>query len=77
MPRNTGSVLDCVWAARVIGFVCMTVSRAKLVGIALVIFAATVWLYWPSVHGDFLGGDDREDLRQSVRWHGLTWNAVK
>ena len=46
-------------------------------GVALVIFAATVWLYWPSVHGEFLSGDDREDLRQSVRLNGLTWNAVK
>jgi tetratricopeptide (TPR) repeat protein len=44
---------------------------------ALVIFAATVWLYWPSVHGEFLGGDDNEYLRQSEQWNGLTWNAVK
>jgi tetratricopeptide (TPR) repeat protein len=55
----------------------MTVSRTKLVGIALVIFAATVWLYWPSVHGEFLNGDDREYLRQSARLNSLTWNAVK
>ena len=55
----------------------MTVSRTRLVGMALVIFAATVWLYWPSVHGEFLGGDDNEYLRQSERWNGLTWNAVK
>ncbi len=55
----------------------MTVSRTTLVGVALVIFAATVWLFWPSVHGEFLGGDDNEYLRQSERWHGLTWNAVK
>ena len=54
----------------------MTVNRAKLVGIALVIFAATVWLFWPSVHGEFLAGDDVEYLRQSVRRHGLTWKAV-
>ncbi len=72
-----GSVLDCLWEARVIGFACMTVSRKTLVGIALVIFAATIWLYWPSVHGEFLGGDDDEYLRQSERWNGLTWNAVK
>ena len=43
----------------------MTVSRTKLVGIALVIFAATVWLYWPSTHGGFLRVDDLEYLRQS------------
>ncbi|MGO9245214.1 MAG: hypothetical protein ACLP0A_01450, partial [Verrucomicrobiia bacterium] len=55
----------------------MTVSRAKLVGIGLMIFAVTVWLYWPSVHGEFLGGDDNEYLRQSERWNGLTWSAVK
>jgi tetratricopeptide (TPR) repeat protein len=48
-----------------------------LVGVALIIFAATVWLYWPSVHGEFLSGDDNEYLRQSARWNGLTWNAVK
>jgi tetratricopeptide (TPR) repeat protein len=55
----------------------MNVSRVKLVGVALVIFAVTVWLFWPSVHGEFLGGDDNEYLRQSERWNGLTWNAVK
>ncbi len=48
-----------------------------MVGVALAIFAVTVWLYWPSVHGEFLGGDDNEYLRQSERWNGLTWNAVK
>ena len=74
---NTESVLDCVWAGRVLGFVCMTVSRTKLVGIALVIFAVTVWLYWPSVHGGFLKVDDAEYLRQSMRCNGLTWNGVK
>ena len=41
----------------------MNVSRTKLVGVALVIFAATVWLYWPSIHGEFLDGDDEEYLR--------------
>jgi tetratricopeptide (TPR) repeat protein len=55
----------------------MTVSRRKLVALALAIVAATVWLYWPCVHGEFLAGDDVEYLRQSERWHGLTWNAVK
>ncbi|MGO9609608.1 MAG: tetratricopeptide repeat protein [Verrucomicrobiia bacterium] len=54
----------------------MTVSRTTLVGTALVIFAATVWLFWPSTHGEFLAGDDVEYLRQSARRHGLTWNAV-
>jgi hypothetical protein len=74
--RITEGVLDCVWAGRVVGFVSVNVTRTKLVGIALVIFAATVWLYWPSVHGEFLGGDDNEYLRQSERWNGVTWNAV-
>ncbi len=56
----------------------MTVCRTKLVGVALVIFAVTVWLYWPSTHGGFLSGmDDDEELQQSVRLNGLTWNAVK
>jgi tetratricopeptide (TPR) repeat protein len=54
----------------------MNVSRIKLVGVSLVIFAATVWLYWPCVHGEFLDTDDKEYLRQSERWNGLTWNAV-
>ncbi len=71
-------VLDCVWAGRVVGFVSMTVSRKALVGIALVIFAVTVWLFWPSVHGGFLTDlDDDEYLRQAVRCNGLTWNAVE
>ncbi len=55
----------------------MNVSRMKLVGVALVIVAATVWLFWPSVHGEFLAGDDLEYLRQSERRNGLTWDAVK
>ncbi len=55
----------------------MTVSRTTLVGVALVIFAVTAWVYWPSVHGEFLRVDDREYLRQSERWNGLTWNAVE
>ena len=49
-----------------------------MVGVALAIFAGTVWLYWPSVQGGFLTRmDDDEELRQSVRMNGLTWNAVK
>ena len=55
----------------------MTVSRTKLVGMALVIFAGTVWLYWPSVHGEFLRGDDKVNLQKAVQWNGLTWPAVK
>jgi protein O-mannosyl-transferase len=56
----------------------MNISRTKLVGVALAIFAVTVWLYWPSVHGKFLSGDDINTyLLPSVRLHGLTWNAVK
>jgi len=56
----------------------MNVSRTKLLGLGLVIFAATIWLHWPSVHGQILAyGDDAESLRQSVRWNGMTWNAVK
>jgi len=79
------SVLDCVWAGRVIGFGgsgsisrnYVKVSRTTLVGVALAIFAGSVWLYWPSVHGGFLTRmDDDEYLRQSVRVNGLTWKAV-
>lgn len=55
----------------------MNASRIKLVGVALGIFVVTVWLHWPSVHGEFLDVDDKEYLRQSERWNGLTWNAVK
>ncbi len=55
----------------------MTVSRTRLVGIALVIFAVTVWLHWPSLNGEFLDVDDKEYLEQAVRCNGLTWNAVK
>jgi len=48
------------------------------VGVALAIFAATMWLYWPCVRGGFLSRmDDDEYLRQSIRWNGLTWGAVK
>jgi len=55
----------------------MMVSRTKLVGMALVIFAVTVWLFWPSTHCGFLRVDDLEYLRQSTRWNGLTWNGLK
>jgi tetratricopeptide (TPR) repeat protein len=75
-----------VCAGRVIGWAgsgpeflnLVTISRKTLVGVALAIFAGTVWLYWPSVHGGFLTRmDDDEYLRQAVRWNGLTWGAVK
>ena len=55
----------------------MNARRTTLVGVALVIFGATVWLFWPSVHGEFLYGDDLDELQEAVRLHGLTWNAVK
>jgi tetratricopeptide (TPR) repeat protein len=55
---------------------CVKICRTRLVGVALVIFAATVWLFWPSIHGEFLDTDDKEYLRQSERWNGLTWSAV-
>ncbi len=55
----------------------MKVSHATLVGLSLAIFAGAVWLFWPSVHGEFLPGDDKEYLQQAVRWNGLSWNAVK
>ncbi len=49
-----------------------------LLGIALAIFAGTLWLYWPSVHGTFLAGDDIQTyLLPAERLNGLTWNAVK
>jgi hypothetical protein len=54
------------------------ISRTTLVGVALAIFAGTIWLYWPSVRGGFLTRmDDDEYLRQSVRLNGLTWKAVR
>lgn len=53
------------------------VSRTLLVGVALVIFASAVWLYWPSTQGGILRMDDAEYLHQSVWWGGLTWSAVK
>jgi tetratricopeptide (TPR) repeat protein len=54
----------------------MKVSRIKLVGVALVIFAVAVWLYWPSVHGEFLDVDDKDYVQQAASWNGLTWTAV-
>ncbi len=55
----------------------MNINRTGLVGVALAIFAGALWLHWPSVEGEFLQWDDTEYLQQSVRWNGLTWNAVK
>ena len=56
----------------------MNVTRTKLIGLALAIFAGTLWLYWPSVKGGFLAGmDDDEYLRQAVRLKGLSWDAVE
>jgi len=54
------------------------IGRTTLLGTAVAIFVATAWLYWPSVRGGFLTRmDDDEYLRQSIRWNGLTWGAVK
>jgi protein O-mannosyl-transferase len=56
----------------------MKATRTQLLGLALVIFAGTLWLHWPSVGGGFLTRmDDDEYLRQSVRWQGLSWGAVR
>ncbi len=56
----------------------MNVNREKLVVVAFVIFALTVWLYWPSTRGGFLVYMDDDDyLREAVRCNGLTWNAVQ
>jgi protein O-mannosyl-transferase len=53
------------------------VTRITLLGLALVIFVGTLWLYWPSVAGGFLARmDDDEYLRQSMRLRGLSWSAV-
>ena len=56
----------------------MKVTRIMLLGLALTIFAGTLWLHWPAVNGAFLTRmDDDEYLRQSVRWQGLSWGAVR
>ncbi len=56
----------------------MNVSRTRLVGISLAIFAVAIWLFWPSIHGGFLSRmDDAEYLQNSIRLKGITWNAVK
>jgi hypothetical protein len=55
----------------------MDIGRTKLLGLALVIFAGALWLYWPSTHGGFSRVDDVEYLQKSIRLNGLTWNAVK
>ena len=44
----------------------------------MVIFSGALWLYWPSVAGGFLTRmDDDEYLRQSERWQGLSWGAIR
>jgi protein O-mannosyl-transferase len=56
----------------------MKITRTMLLGVALIIFAGTLWLHWPSVAGGFLTRmDDDEYLRQSVHWQGLSWGAVR
>ncbi|HUI06666.1 MAG TPA: tetratricopeptide repeat protein [Verrucomicrobiae bacterium] len=56
----------------------MKVTRTTLVGLALAIFAGTLWLHWPAVGGGFLARmDDDEFLLQAVRLKGLTWHAVQ
>jgi tetratricopeptide (TPR) repeat protein len=55
----------------------MNVSRTRLIGLGLVIFAATFCLYSPTRQGEFLRGDDWENLHHAIRWNGLSWGAVK
>ncbi len=56
----------------------MNITRTRLLGFASAIFAGTLWLFWPAVNGGFLTRmDDDEYVRQSVRLHGLNWNAVQ
>jgi protein O-mannosyl-transferase len=53
------------------------ISRTTLVGVALAIFAGTLWLHRPDTHGEFLTGmDDDENLQAAIRCNGLTWQAV-
>jgi tetratricopeptide (TPR) repeat protein len=55
----------------------MNVARKTLLGVALAIFALAFWLHWPSVHGGFLNGDDKDYLERAEHFNGLTWEAVK
>lgn len=49
-----------------------------LTGLALAIFAGTIWLHWPGVNGGFLTRmDDDEYLQQAARLNGLSWPAVQ
>jgi protein O-mannosyl-transferase len=53
------------------------ISRTTLVGVALAIFAGTLWLHWPDTRGGFLTNmDDDENLQAAIRCKGLTWQAV-
>jgi protein O-mannosyl-transferase len=53
------------------------ISRTTLAGVALAIFAGTLWLHWPDTHGGFLTNmDDDENLQAAIRCNGLTWQAV-
>src|SRR5580704_7664845 len=55
----------------------MNESRTRLMGLGLVIFAATFCLYSPSLDGEFLRGDDWENLHQAIRWNGISRGAVQ
>ncbi len=55
----------------------MKESRTRLIGLGLVIFAATFCLYSPSLGGEFLRGDDWENLHHAIRWNGMSRGAVQ
>jgi tetratricopeptide (TPR) repeat protein len=55
----------------------MSVSRTTFLGLGLALFAGALWLYWPSLQGEFLRVDDVEYLRKSIQCNGLSWSAVK
>jgi tetratricopeptide (TPR) repeat protein len=55
----------------------MSIHRTTLVGLGLVIFVSTLWLYWPTVHGEFLVGmDDDVYVQQAAQFHGLTPQSI-
>jgi len=70
-------ILGCSPNSFVVEFDHMSISRTTLVATAAAIFAVTTWVWWPSVHGEFLSNDDKLALQQSFRLNGLTWAAVK